>query len=263
MPFHPRISYPPPPALAALHRAELELVGLESERRIHALDRVARAVARLGEVGTPDGILAAGGGRARARVGLRPHRHEPAAWSRADRRTRCGSTTRPRGSDSGPSREASRSRSTTRSSRRRSPGAEGRPPRSSTSRRARRPRELRERARLGLVRRRRRSRCRGTGRDAARRNGADGPAADDVDLQVASLYADGLRGRSSARSLRTLLQHRQGCAGGVLDERAPRRAGGRRGHHRPRRSARAATSACAGQLTAARGRGHRRCSRGA
>jgi len=55
--FDPRMSVSGVDALAALHRAELALVGLESERRIQALDRVRDGIQRLGEVGTPEGFL--------------------------------------------------------------------------------------------------------------------------------------------------------------------------------------------------------------
>jgi LuxR family transcriptional regulator, regulator of acetate metabolism len=55
--FDPRVSVSAVDALAELHRAELALVGLESERRIQALDRIRDGIQRLGEIGTPEGFL--------------------------------------------------------------------------------------------------------------------------------------------------------------------------------------------------------------
>ena len=43
--------------LEALRRAELELLELEATRKMQALDRVREGVARLGEIGSPEGFL--------------------------------------------------------------------------------------------------------------------------------------------------------------------------------------------------------------
>jgi LuxR family transcriptional regulator, regulator of acetate metabolism len=55
--YDPGMSVSAVEALTALHRAELALVRLESERRIEALDRVRDGIGRLGEVGAPEGFL--------------------------------------------------------------------------------------------------------------------------------------------------------------------------------------------------------------